>query len=222
MPGLDPQVVMHRRNIKPDAKPIKQQQWQFWPDIIEAIETEVHKFIECDFIREEQHLVGLPTLSVLKKNEKIRVCIDFHDLNAGCQKDEFLLPITDVMIDNNVASKGCPSWMTFQDTIKLICTWMMKSTRHSERHWGYTITQKYPFGLKNAGATYQRAMSIIFCDHLRKTVECYVNDIAAKSRSKSNHLDDLRTVFNIYGLTNWRWTRPNHSWGCRVASSLDS
>jgi len=53
------------------------------------------------------------------------------------------------------------------------------------------------FGLKNAGATYQRAMSTIFCDHLRKMVECYVDDIAVKSCSKSNHLNDLRTVFNI-------------------------
>jgi len=53
------------------------------------------------------------------------------------------------------------------------------------------------FGLKNACATYQCAMSIIFRDHLRKTVECYVDDIAIKSRSKSNHLSDLRTVFDI-------------------------
>ena len=55
MPDLDSQVAMHRLNIKPDARPVKQQQWRFWPDIMEAIETEVHKLIECDFIREEQH-----------------------------------------------------------------------------------------------------------------------------------------------------------------------
>ena len=45
-----------------------------------------------------------------------------------------------------------------------------------------------PFGLKNAGATYQRAMNVIFRDHLRKTVECYVDDIAIKSRDKNDHL----------------------------------
>jgi len=54
-----------------------------------------------------------------------------------------------------------------------------------------------PFGLKNAGATYQRAMSTIFCDHLRKTVECYVDDIAIKSRDKNDHLRNLRTMFDI-------------------------
>jgi len=54
-----------------------------------------------------------------------------------------------------------------------------------------------PFGLKNAGATYQRAMSTIFCDHLRKIVECYVDDIAVKSHSKDNHLRDLKSIFDI-------------------------
>ena len=54
-----------------------------------------------------------------------------------------------------------------------------------------------PFGLKNTGATYQRAMSMIFRDHLRKMVECYVDDIAVKSRDKNDHLRDLRTMFDI-------------------------
>jgi len=68
---------------------------------MEKIKTEVHKLIECGFIREEQHPDWVPNIvSVLKKNEKIRVCIDFCGLNTTCPKDEFLLPITDVMIDN--------------------------------------------------------------------------------------------------------------------------
>jgi len=58
----------------------------------------------------------------------------------------------------------------------------------------YTIM---PFGLKNAGATYQRAMNAIFHEHMRKTVECYVDDIAVKSRTKGDHIADLKTVFKI-------------------------
>jgi len=101
MPGLNPQVVMHRLNIKFDIKPVKQQQRQFRPDIMRAIEAEVHKLIACGFIREEQHPDWVANIvPVLKKNKKIRVCIDYRDLNAACPKDEFPLPITDVMIDN--------------------------------------------------------------------------------------------------------------------------
>ena len=58
----------------------------------------------------------------------------------------------------------------------------------------YTVM---PFGLKNAGATYQRAMNAIFHKHMRKTVECYVDDIAVKSRDKGDHIADLKVIFDI-------------------------
>jgi len=45
----------------------------------------------------------------------------------------------------------------------------------------YTIM---PFGLKNAGATFQRAMNVIFYEHIRKIVDCYADDIAVKSHEK--------------------------------------
>jgi len=54
-----------------------------------------------------------------------------------------------------------------------------------------------PFGLKNASATYQRAINVIFHEHIRKTVECYVHDIAVKSCDKGNNLADLKRVFDI-------------------------
>ncbi|XP_020266393.1 uncharacterized protein LOC109841874 [Asparagus officinalis] len=73
MPGLDPQVAMHRLNIKPDIKPVKQQQRRFRPQVIEAIEAEVKKLIESGFIREEQHPDWVANIvPVLKKNGKIR------------------------------------------------------------------------------------------------------------------------------------------------------
>ena len=52
------------------------------------------------------------------------------------------------------------------------------------------------FGLKNAGTTYQ-AMNTIFHEHIRKTVECYIDDIAVKSHNKGDHLVDLKRVLDI-------------------------
>ena len=69
----------------------------------------------------------------------------------------------------------------------------MKSILLSGHHWGYIAI----LGLKNAVATYQRAMNAIFHEHMRKTVECYVDDIAVKSRTKGDHITDLKTVFDI-------------------------
>ena len=53
-----------------------------------------------------------------------------------------------------------------------------------------------PFGLKNVGATYQRAMQRIFDDILHKIVQCYVDDLVIKTKKRGDHLCDLRIVFN--------------------------
>ena len=53
-----------------------------------------------------------------------------------------------------------------------------------------------PFGLKNAGATYQHAMQRIFDDILHKIVQCYVDDLVVKTKKSGDHLQDLRIVFN--------------------------
>lgn len=45
-----------------------------------------------------------------------------------------------------------------------------------------------PFGLKNAGATYQRAMQKIFDEMLHKDVECYVDDLVVKSKTEERSL----------------------------------
>ena len=53
-----------------------------------------------------------------------------------------------------------------------------------------------PFELKNAGATYQRAMQRIFDDILHKIVQCYVDDLVVKTTKRGDHLRDLRIIFN--------------------------
>ena len=56
-----------------------------------------------------------------------------------------------------------------------------------------------PFGLKNVGATYQRAMQKVFDDMLHKYVECYVDDLVVKSERRQDHLKDVKVVFDRLG-----------------------
>ena len=86
MPGLDSQVAMHRLNINPDAKPVKQQQQQCRPEIMEAIQSEVKKLMDSGFIREERPDWVAKIVPVTKKSGKIRVFIDFRDLNENVLK----------------------------------------------------------------------------------------------------------------------------------------
>jgi len=78
MPGLDPQMAMHRLNIKLDVKPVKRQQRRFRPDIMEAIKIKVYKLIEFGFIREEQHPDWVANIvPVLKKMERYKSALIF-------------------------------------------------------------------------------------------------------------------------------------------------
>jgi len=127
---------------------------------MEAIETKVHKLIECDSIWEEQHQDWVTNIvPVLKKKGKIRVIIDFCDLNIDYPKDEFSLSITNVMIDNTYGFKRIYFMDDFSGYNQI------KMYPDDEKHksfwtplgvYCYTVM---PFGLKN-----QRAMSMIFRD----------------------------------------------------------
>ena len=107
------------------------------PEIMEAIQSEVKKLIDSSFIREEQHPDWVAnSVPITKKNGKIRLCIDFHDLNETCPKNEFSLPITDVMIVTRVGLNKCLSWTDSLGTIKLKCTLTIRSIYLSGHHLG--------------------------------------------------------------------------------------
>ena len=148
---------------------------RFCPEIMEAIESEVKKLIDSGFIRKEQHPDWVTNIVLVpKKNGKIRIFIDYCDLNDAYPKDEFPLPIT-----NGVISNTCDfERMSFMDGFSGYN--QIKMYPKDEKHTSFrTHMEVYcytvmPFNLKNAGATYQRAMNAIFHKHMRKTVECYV------------------------------------------------
>ena len=59
------------------------------------------------------------------------------------------------------------------------------------------------FGLKNAGATYQRAIQTCLADNWGKRVEAYVDDVVIKTENSENFIEDLQLVFN--SLRRYRW-----------------
>ena len=61
--------------------------------------------------------------------------------------------------------------------------------------WGIYTYKVMPFGLKNAGVTYMRAMNTLFYDIIHKEIEVYVDDVIIKSKESLNHLEDLRKFF---------------------------
>ncbi|XP_019234100.1 PREDICTED: uncharacterized protein LOC109214618 [Nicotiana attenuata] len=101
MPGLDPKVAVHHLAVQKGARPVKQAQRRFRPELIPSIKAEVNKLIGAGFIREVKYPPWISSIVPVKKkkNGQIRVCVNYRDLNNVCPKDEFLLPIPELMID---------------------------------------------------------------------------------------------------------------------------
>jgi hypothetical protein len=122
--------------------------------------------------------------------------VDFRDLNRACPKDDFPIPITEMVVDATTGY-GAMSFMdgsSWYNQIKMNEHDAMDSTfRTLKGNFYYTVM---PSGLKNAGATYQRVMTIVLVDLIHESVECYIADIVVKTRERQNHQDDLRVVFN--------------------------
>ncbi|KAK5793149.1 hypothetical protein PVK06_034286 [Gossypium arboreum] len=122
------------------------------------------------------------------------MCVDYRDLNQASPKDNFLLPHIDTLVDNTAKH----SLFSFMDgfsgynQIKMAPEDMEKTTFVTM--CGTFCYLVMPFGLKNAGATYQRAM-VMFHDMMYKEIEVYVNDMIAKSKREREHVGNLRKLF---------------------------
>ena len=77
-----------------------------------------------------------------------------------------------------------------------------------------------PFGLKNAGSTYQRMMTRMFESQLGKNIEIYIDDMVVKSKMVLEHLGDLRTIFEILRKYKLRLNASKCSFGGELGKFL--
>jgi hypothetical protein len=125
---------------------------------------------------------------------KTRVCIDVRDLNKATPNDEYPMPIADMLINEASGHKV----ISFLDgnvgynQIFMAEEDMSKTVFRCLRFVGLFEWIAMTFGLKNAGATYQRAINFIFHDLLGVILEFYIDDIVIKSARLDHHLADVR------------------------------
>uniref|UniRef100_A0A2N9J3R3 Uncharacterized protein n=1 Tax=Fagus sylvatica TaxID=28930 RepID=A0A2N9J3R3_FAGSY len=196
MPGIDPATICHKLNVDPSIRPIKQKRRVFAPDRNQAISDEVEKLLTAGFIREVFYPDWLANVVMVKKaNGKWRMCVDFTDLNKACPKDSFPLPRIDQLVDSTAGHR----LLTFMDAFSGYNQIMMDDGDQEKTSFitskGLFCYKVMPFGLKNAGATYQRLMNKMFHHQIGRNVEVYVDDMLVKTKDEVNHMEDLKETF---------------------------
>jgi hypothetical protein len=143
---------------------------------------------------------------VEKKNaDKIRVCIDFYNLNKVTPKDEYHMTIADMIINNASGHRVISFWdgNAGYNQIFMAKEDMSKTTFRCPDFIGLFEWVVMTFVLKNVSATYQRAMNLVVHDLLGIILEDYIDDAIVKSDSMDGHLADLRLTLERmcrYGL----------------------
>jgi hypothetical protein len=131
------------------------------------------------------------------------MCVDYTDLNKHRPKDHFGLPHIDQVVDSMA---GCVL-LCFLDCYSGYHQIVLKEKDQIKTAfitlYGTYAYKTMSFGLKNAGATYQRAIQICFADQLHRNVEAYVDDVVIKARDSGNLITDLEETFS--SLRRFRW-----------------
>lgn len=188
---------MHHLNVDLKAELVKKKLRKMHPHIALLVKTELKKLLEVGFIRPVAYPEWVSSIVLISKPDKsIRVCTNFRDLNKACPKDDFLLPNIDIIVDLSAGHEMFSLMDGFlgynqiriapedQEKTTFTCTW--------ETYCWNVMS----FGLKNAGTTYQRAMTTIFHDMMHTFMEDYVDDILSKSHTRQEYLNILRKIFD--------------------------
>jgi hypothetical protein len=122
------------------------------------------------------------------------MCIDYRDINKACPKDNFPTPFIDQIVDDCVGSEVFSLMDGFSRYNQIN---IFPEDQHKTAFifpWGTFAYRKLPFGLKNVGATFQRAMSYAFHD-INHIMQPYLDDLPAHSMHRVDHPIHLRAIF---------------------------
>jgi hypothetical protein len=198
LPGLPPSRDHdHEIKLVPDAAIPKKKMYRMSPLEIEAVKKELNELIERGAIQPSKSPFGSPVLFVKKKDDTLRMCIDYRALNKITVKNHYPLPLIDQIFD---ALKNAKYFTKIDLTsgyhqIRIKPEDIPKTAFMTP--FGLYEFLVMAFGLTNAPATFQDLMQTVFKDQLYIFVLVYIDDILIFSGTEEEHLKHLEQVLKI-------------------------
>jgi hypothetical protein len=192
----DTTIMEHKIPLKPGVKPFRQKHRQINPILLLVIEKEVKILLDAKIIvplRYSEWVANLVT--VRNKNDEIRLCVDFRNLNRSSLKDNYPLPKMDHVLEKVAGDNQMSMIDGFSGYNQIAVHQDDKEKTTFTTPWGTFMYDKMPFGLMNVGDTFQWAMDITFVGERDKFVVIYLDDLTVFSKSDAEHLTHLRQTF---------------------------
>jgi hypothetical protein len=192
----DTSIIQHIIHINPGIKPFRQKLRQVNLILLPIVEKEVRNILDAKIIIPLRYFEWVGNLVLVRnKNGEIILCVNFKNMNKCSLKDNYPLPkiehiLQRVVQDSRISMMdGCSRYnqvaMHLEDRDKTTFTTPS----------GTFMYNKMPFGLINAGATFERAMDIAFVAEKDRFIFIYLDDMIVFSNSDQYHLKHLRQTF---------------------------
>ena len=198
IPGLPPKrVVEFAIDVVPGTSPVSKTPYQMGRIELQELKVQIEGLLEQGFIRPSTSPWGAPVLFVRKKDDTLRLCVDYQELNKVTIKNRYPLPRIDDLFDQlrgaTVFSKidlrsGYHQLRVKEEDIP------KTAFRSRYGHYEFVVM---PFGLTNAPAAFMDLMNRMFSPYLDVFVVVFVDDILIYSKTLEDHDRHLRIVLQV-------------------------
>jgi hypothetical protein len=195
LPGMPPdRDIEFAIELQPRTAPISKRPYRMPPAELAELKKKLQELLDKGFILPSTSPWGCLALFVKKKDESLRLCVDYRPLNAVTVKNKYPLPRIDVLFDQLVGAKVFSKidLRSGYHQIKIRASDIPK-TAFSTRYGLYEYLVM-SFGLTNALAYFMYLMNSVFMLELDKFVVVFIDDILVYSRNEQEHTMHLYTV----------------------------
>jgi hypothetical protein len=195
LPGMPPdRDIEFVIEFQPGTAPISKRPYRMPPNELAELKIQLQDLLDKGYIRPSASSWGCPALFVKKKDNSLRLCVDYHPLNAVTIKNKYPLPRIDILFDQLAGAKifSKIDLHSGYHQIKIRSSDIPKTT-FSTRYGLYEYLVM-SFGLTNAPAYFMYLMNSIFMKELDKFVVVFIDDILIYSKNPEDHAKHLHVV----------------------------